>query len=92
MAYKTDNLTLDSQPIAGPRRWTYQDTGSGIAGVVAAEFFSDGYDKGMRVGDQLEYLDKTATINYGLRVSASGDTGEPTAATVDGQVIIGDTS
>ena len=91
MTYKPDNLTLDSQAIAGPRRYTYQDTGSGVAGVTGAGFFTDGYDKGMRVGDQVEFLDKTATINYGLRVSVAQDTGN-TQVTVDGPVIIGDTS
>ena len=91
MTYKPAQLTLDSQPIAGPRRFTYQDTGSGIAGVTGSGFFTDGYDKGMRIGDQVDFLDKTATKNYGLRVSASSDTGD-TQTTVDGQVTIGDTS
>lgn len=91
MTYQKDQLTLISQPIAGPRKWVYQDTGSGISNVVGSGFFTDGSDKGMKVGDQLEYLDKTATINYGLRVSAVSDTGA-TQVTVDGQVIIGDTS
>jgi predicted RNA-binding protein with TRAM domain len=91
MSYKSDQLTLVSQPIAGPRQWVYQDTGSGVAAVVASGFFTDGADKGMKVGDQLTYLDKTATINYGMRVSAVSDTGA-TQATIDGQVIVGDTS
>ena len=92
MTYKPNNLTLDGQPIAGPRCWTYQDTGTGSAGVVAAEFFSDGNDKGMVVGDKFTYLDKTASQIYSGRVSASGDTGVPSAATVDGLILIGDTS
>lgn len=91
MTYKPNKLSLVSQPIAGPRNWTYEDTGSGIANVVGAGFFTDGSDKGMKVGDQLQYLDKTATINYGLRVSNVSDTGD-TQVTVDGQVIVGDTS
>lgn len=91
MTYKPNNLTLDSQPIAGPRRWTYQDTGSGISGVTGAGFFTDGSSKGMTVGDQLEFLDKTATINYGLRITNVTDTGA-TQATVTGEVIIGDTA
>ena len=91
MSYKTAQLNICGQPIAGPRKWTYQDTGSGIAAVVGDGFVTDAKDKGMKVGDQVEYLDKTATINYGLRVKTVQDTGG-TTGTLDGQVIIGDTS
>ena len=91
MTYKPEKLTLCGQPIAGPRMWDYNDTGSGIAGVTGAGFFTDGADKGMVVGDQITFRDLTATINYGLRVSAVTDTGA-TQATVDGQVVIADTS
>ena len=91
MTYKPENLTLDGQAIAGPRRWTYQDTGSTVATATASGFVTDAKDKGMKVGDQVEYLNKTAGINYGLRVSAVQDTGG-TTGTLDGQVIIGDTS
>lgn len=91
MTYKSAQLNLLAQAIAGYRHWYYEDTGSGISNVVGAGFFTDGGKKGMKVGDQLTYHDRTATINYGLRVSAVTDTGA-TQATVDGQVIIGDTS
>jgi hypothetical protein len=91
MAYQKANLMLVSQPIAGARQWVYTDTGSGIATVTGAGFFTDGGDKGMEVGDQLTYIDTTNTLNYGLRVSAVEDTGA-TQATVTGEVIIGDTA
>jgi hypothetical protein len=91
MAYQKNQLTLDSQAIAGPRRWTYQDTGSLVAGVTASGFFTDGSAKGMKVGDQLEFLDKTTLKNYGLRVSAVSDTGA-TQVTITGEVVIGDTA
>lgn len=51
MAYKKNNLHMDQQSIAGPRTWTYADTGSALASVVTAAFFSDGKDMGMKVGN-----------------------------------------
>jgi hypothetical protein len=55
MTYKTDKLSLKSQAIAGPRHWIYSDTGSAIASVVGAGFFSDGRSMGMKLGDLVDW-------------------------------------
>lgn len=51
MAYKTDKVGNRSQAIAGPREWIYTDTGSALASVVTAAFFSNGRNLGMKAGD-----------------------------------------
>jgi hypothetical protein len=55
MSYKTERLNLTAQPIAGTREFIYTDTGSTVASIQAAGFFSDGKAKGMRVGDVVEF-------------------------------------
>jgi len=75
MGYKAEKLTLDGQPIAGPRCFTYADTGNNLAAVVAAGFFTNGADHGMVVGDEVIYRDLTLARNYRLRVVSRTDTG-----------------
>jgi hypothetical protein len=88
--YQSANFNLRSQSIAGRKEWVYEDTGP-IADVIASGFVSDGAQKGASVGDFVKYYDTSRGIWYGLRVSARSDTGA-TQLTLDGQVIIGDTS
>ena len=78
MSYKTANLNLAFQSIAGVRHWTYQDTGSGISAVVGAGFFTDGYNKGMRVGDSVTYHGGTGANRaaWQCHVTISQDTGD----------------
>ncbi|MCK9549136.1 hypothetical protein [Aquamicrobium sp.] len=61
MAYKSDKLNLQSQSIAGVRHWSYTDTGSALAAVSDAGFFSDGRTKGMKVGDVVFFTSAGAT-------------------------------
>lgn len=88
--YQSANFNLRTQHIAGRKAWTYEDTGP-VADVVAAGFVTDGAQKGCDSGDFVEYTDTSRGIVYGLRVSNVTDTGS-TQVTLDGQVIIGDTS
>jgi len=88
--YDTSKFNLVGQPIAGRREWLYEDTGP-VADVVASGFVADGKAKGAKVDDIVRYIDTSRHIVYGLRVSNVTDTGV-TQLTLDGQVIIGDTS
>lgn len=75
MSYKSANLNLRSQPIAGVRKWMYADTGSTVATVVAAGFFTDAGDKGVVVGDTLEYINLTLPDRYDAHFTVVQDTG-----------------
>lgn len=88
--YQSSKFNLSSQSIAGRRAWIYEDTGP-LADVIASGFVTDGSARGAKVNDWVRYLDTSRGIWYGLRVSNVTDTGS-TQLTLDGQVIIGDTS
>lgn len=88
--YDTSKLNLRSQSIAGRQTWLYEDTGP-VTDVVASGFVTDAKQKGMKVNDAVEYIDTSRNIRYGMRVSQVQDTGA-TTGTLDGQVIVGDTS
>lgn len=88
--YDTTKFNLAQQSVAGRRAWIYEDTGP-IGDVVASGFVTDGSQKGAKVNDWVRYLDTSRGIWYGLRVSNLTDTGA-TQLTLDGQVIVGDTS
>ncbi len=88
--YQSDKFNLATQSIAGRREWIYEDTGP-LADVIASGFVADGSSKGAKANDWVRYLDTSRGIWYGLRVSNLSDTGT-TQLTLDGQVIIGDTS
>jgi hypothetical protein len=88
--YQSSKFNLQTQSIAGRREWLYEDTGP-IGDVVASGFVTDGSKKGAKANDAVRYLDTSRGIWYGLRVSNVSDTGA-TQLTLDGQVIIGDTS
>jgi hypothetical protein len=58
MAYSSTNPPrLVAQPIAGARHWAYDSTDPSTT-VDDTDYFSDGYQRGMRVGDRL-----TATVS-----------------------------
>jgi hypothetical protein len=88
--YQSANFNLRQQSIAGRKSWTYEDTGP-VADVIASGFVTDGALKGCDSGDFVEYQDTSRRIIYGLKISGMTDTGS-TQLTLDGQVIIGDTS
>jgi hypothetical protein len=61
MAYVPANLSKVAGGVGGPAIWYL--TGTDVhTDVDAADFISDGYDKGMKVGDILHYVKSTATI------------------------------
>jgi hypothetical protein len=77
MTYDSVGLNLIAQGIAKVRYWDYEDTGGeSVATFVGAGWFSDGYDKGMRVGDNVLIRDLTNTIQYEAVVSVAQDTGD----------------
>lgn len=88
--YQPSKLILQSQSIAGRKRWQYEDTGP-LSDVVGSGFVTDARNKGADSGDFVEYTDTSRRITYGLRFSALTDTGA-TQGTLDGAVIISDTS
>lgn len=88
--YQSANFNLRVQNVAGRKSWTYEDTGP-VADAVASGFVTDGAKKGCDSGDFVEYTDTSRGIVYGLRVKSITDTGD-SQVTLDGQVIIGDTS
>lgn len=58
MSYDADQFGLESQAIAGNRRFRYVDTGGETAAAFqAAGFFADAKAKGARVGDRVEIAD-----------------------------------
>jgi hypothetical protein len=61
MTYKSEKLNLQSQSVAGVRHWSYTDTGSALAAVANTGFFSDGREKGMKVGDIVHFSSAGAT-------------------------------
>jgi len=104
--FNKDKLKLFGQGVAGPRMWSYTDTGLLVADVNEAEgFFTIGYDCGMRKGDQVlitegdtgTWKDTGTGVNasgrrmYGGTVTKAQDTGA-TQVTVGLTVLVGDTS
>lgn len=61
MAYVPDNLALLDTQIGGyqPRVWRYTTAADADATIVGAGYFSDGYAKGMRVGDIVHVIATT---------------------------------
>jgi hypothetical protein len=88
--YQSAKFNLRSQGIAGRKTWEYEDTGP-LSDAAGAGFISDGGKKGVDVGDFVHYLDTSRRIHYGLSILSVTDTGA-TQGTLDGAVIIGDTS
>lgn len=92
--YSKQRLTLVHQPIAGPKTWSYWDTGAiGDISEVAG-FFANAKDMGMDTGDFvfIRANDGAATdVVRGAAMSVVQDTGA-TQGTVGLSVVIGDTS
>ena len=100
--FNKDKLFLMSQGIAGPRTWSYTDTGLLVADVNEAAFFTNGYDCGMRRGDRIFITEGDTGLwqdtggfggqrQYAGTVVISQDTGA-TQTTVGLTVLIGDTA
>ena len=102
--FNKNKLGLVFQAIAGPRTFSYTDTGLLIADVNEVEgFFTTGYDCGMRHGDRVLITegdtgayDTTGRQTGGRRqyiatVLKATDTGS-TQITLGTAVLVGDTS
>ena len=72
MAYSTDNgpLLTHTQPIAGPRQWTYWSSHTALV-AQSSTHITDGRDLGMKVGDKVDvyYITASAT-GHGLTSTA----------------------
>ena len=83
MTYKTAKLNLLAQPIAGPRQWSYNDTGYVLTAASVAGYFSDAKDKGVEVGDVIHCSNSTTADRFvflevqdtGATSGSVGDTG-----------------
>lgn len=75
MTYQPQKLILVSQGISRSRSWVYEDTGSGIATILGAGFFTDAGYKGAKVGDTIEVRDLTTAITQRGRFTTVQDTG-----------------
>lgn len=105
-AFNKDKLHLVFQSIAGPRAWSYTDTGLLVADVnEVAGFFTTGHNCGMRKGD-LIFVTEGDTGTYSTANDGSNPTGRrqfsgtvitaqdtgATQVTVGLTVLTGDTS
>ena len=83
MTYKTEKLNLMAQPIAGPRLWSYNDTGYVLTAASVAGYFSDAKAKGVEVGDVIHASNTTSADRFvflevqdtGATSGSIGDTG-----------------
>ena len=77
MAYETSNPpALISQGIggtAGTRIWMYVD-GDASATIDALDYFTNGYDLGMKVGDNLILVDTATPLTTWHRLETSSAT------------------
>lgn len=63
MAYATTNPpTLRSQAISGSREWVYSTTDD-IGVVNTSNYFSNGFDLGMKAGDTVAFTKVTSASN-----------------------------
>ena len=80
MAYDSTNLELRSaligrgsstgMPTYGGNKWFYKSTADGTTSVIATSYFSDGWKRGMRKYDTMEFLDVGSTLMYEYLVTA----------------------
>lgn len=74
MAYVPANLSKIAGGVGGPSLWYL--TGTDIhTDADASGFISDGYDKGLKVGDLLIYVKSSATIGATLHSVQTVTTG-----------------
>lgn len=81
MGYDKSRLVLHAQAgsgtaLTGTREWVYVDTGGEATSVyVANGYFSDAYDRGVRVKDNIRIRDLANNKIYDAYFSISQDTG-----------------
>ena len=80
MAYSSTNPpVLHSQAIAGQKIWSYNTTEGSTVVLTATGYFTDGYNRGMRLGDLIiAYGDSggtTRTFAIGIVSSVSSAAG-----------------
>ena len=85
MAYSTTNpVQLHSQAMAGQKVWSYQTSEGSTVVITATGYFTDGYTRGMRLGDLIyAYGDSggtTRTFAIGIVSSVSTATGSAAGA------------
>lgn len=84
MAYTSSTLTMISQGGAGPSVWHYTNTDA-HTDVDAAGYFTDGYDRGMKLYDLVFVIDTdtaTGTMHYVTTVSTTTSAVTISAATL----------
>lgn len=77
MAYDTNGLVLVGPTPSGAQVWTYKSADV-VGDVDAANYFSDGEDRGMRVGDRVTVVDTTTPLVTDCWVSAIDSAGNAT--------------
>lgn len=85
MAYSSTNPPyLLTQPIAGRRIWQYDSSEGSTVILTTTGYFSDGYTRGMRLGDliftQGDSGGTTRTFGVGIVSSVSSATGSAAGA------------
>jgi hypothetical protein len=79
VAYDAGRLTLTTQVIAGPKSWTYYDTGGEAVSVYeGAGYFTDAKHRGVDTGDFIRVINKASNIIYNGRFTTLQDTGATT--------------
>lgn len=84
MAYVPAQLSKVAGGVGGPSIWHYKGTDV-HTDVDAADFFSDGYDKGMKVSDIVFCVKTSATIGATLHSVQTVTTGG--AATISPAIL-----
>jgi hypothetical protein len=92
MAYDSTNLQLKQAQIGrahstagfpfGGNHWWYRSTADGTTSVVASSYFSDGYKRGMRKYDTVEFVDISSTQLHFLTVTSVTTSGGATVTSV----------
>jgi hypothetical protein len=79
MGYDNKKLHLCGQPMAGPKKWVYYDTGGEAVSVYeGAGYFADAKQYGVDTGDYIEVWNKASNIIYKGRFTTLQDTGATT--------------
>lgn len=79
MGYDAGKLTLDRQAMAGPRKWSYEDTGGeAVSTYEGAGYFANAKRVGVQVGDPVEIINRASSIVYHGKFTAVQDTGGTT--------------
>lgn len=87
MAYSSTNpVQLVTQGLAGLRIWDYQTTEGSTVVLTSAAYFTDGVDRGMKLGDLIVARGTSAgsSQTFGIGIVSSVNT---TAGTVGGALL-----